>query len=52
MFLEAIPEYGYAPSRVFLMGKERTTMRSVLPGLDVSDDVIGKIAFSYSYHSD
>lgn len=27
-------------------------MRSVLPELDVSDDVIGKIAFSYSYRSD
>jgi len=26
-------------------------MRGVLPGLDVSDDVMSKIAFSYSYHS-
>ena len=36
----------------FRWGRREPNMRSVLPGLDVSDDVIGKIALTYSYHSD
>jgi len=36
----------------FRWGRREPNMRSVLPELDVSDDVICKIAFSYSYHSD
>jgi hypothetical protein len=45
-------QYGYTPGRVFLIVKGRSEHEMRPPGLGVSDDVIGKIAFSYSYHSD